>query len=231
MTSTHRRRIPFLPPNRRTEKGASAVEFAIILPLVLFIVLGMVEFGTLIKSTNTVSNAANAGARVASVESRKESYHVNAKLAIEAVLNNAKIAAKKIVVYKADRTTGAPTNGGTPLVSKDYSTCTAECFIWKEFNGFYVWNNINDTTGNVPPTVRWPWWRMAACGTTSGTDYIGVWVEYDHRFITSLFGTSRTVRQRAIYRLEPIEYSNITDCNGTTRPSSVPSENDIQGYR
>jgi Flp pilus assembly protein TadG len=52
---------------RRRTTGQSLVEFALVLPVFLLIVFGLVDAGRLIYTYNTLSNAARDGARVAIV--------------------------------------------------------------------------------------------------------------------------------------------------------------------
>lgn len=47
----------------RNQKGQSLVEFAIILPLILLIVMGIAQFGLLFNSYLTIQNATREGAR------------------------------------------------------------------------------------------------------------------------------------------------------------------------
>ena len=47
----------------RDERGASAVEFGLIVPLLLMLVLGIVEFGHAFQVQGTLSSAAREGAR------------------------------------------------------------------------------------------------------------------------------------------------------------------------
>jgi Flp pilus assembly protein TadG len=54
---------------RDREKGASAVEFAIVLPLFLLLVFGTMEVGWLFAQQVEVRNAAREGARLAVVDS------------------------------------------------------------------------------------------------------------------------------------------------------------------
>src|SRR5688572_16886512 len=56
--------------NRRTERwssarGAELIEFALVLPLMLLLLLGTVDFGLLFQRYHVVTNAAREGARVA----------------------------------------------------------------------------------------------------------------------------------------------------------------------
>ena len=47
----------------RSERGASAVEFALIVPLLVLLVLGIAEFGHAFQVQGTLSAAAREGAR------------------------------------------------------------------------------------------------------------------------------------------------------------------------
>lgn len=55
------------PWGRIRSRGATIVEFALILPLILGILLGILEFGWMIKNYLTLANATREGARIASV--------------------------------------------------------------------------------------------------------------------------------------------------------------------
>jgi Flp pilus assembly protein TadG len=52
---------------RRSERGAAAVEFALILPVLLVLVLGIVEFGHAFQVQAQLSSAARDGARSAAL--------------------------------------------------------------------------------------------------------------------------------------------------------------------
>jgi Flp pilus assembly protein TadG len=47
----------------RSERGAAAVEFALVMPLLLLLVFGIVEFGLIMNRQITVTHAAREGAR------------------------------------------------------------------------------------------------------------------------------------------------------------------------
>lgn len=47
-----------------SERGAELIEFAIVAPLLLFIIAGIVDFGMMFRTYEAVTNAAREGARV-----------------------------------------------------------------------------------------------------------------------------------------------------------------------
>ena len=53
----------------RNEKGAAAVEFALLLPILIVLVFGIIYFGTIFNDYIAVSHAARDGARLLAVES------------------------------------------------------------------------------------------------------------------------------------------------------------------
>ncbi len=48
----------------RCQKGVAAVEFAIILPVLMMIILGIIEFGLLMYDKQVITNASREGARI-----------------------------------------------------------------------------------------------------------------------------------------------------------------------
>ncbi len=53
--------------DRRAERGAAAVEFALVVPLLLVIIFGIIEYGYMLSYRQAVSQSASEGARAAAV--------------------------------------------------------------------------------------------------------------------------------------------------------------------
>lgn len=66
-----------LTPSR--ERGATAVEFAILLPVLLLLVLGIMEFGRAFHVQTTLSNAARDGVRVMALQDSATAARSTAK--------------------------------------------------------------------------------------------------------------------------------------------------------
>jgi hypothetical protein len=71
-----RRPAPFTPPvsvssgapaPRSTDHGAAAVELALVLPLLLVLVFGIIDFGRMLNAQITLTEAAREGARAAAL--------------------------------------------------------------------------------------------------------------------------------------------------------------------
>ncbi|WP_243124594.1 TadE family protein [Clostridium sp. AWRP] len=58
--------------NLKNEKGQALVEFAMILPILLLLVMGIVQFGMVINSYLTIENASREGARAGIIGSTDE---------------------------------------------------------------------------------------------------------------------------------------------------------------
>ena len=52
---------------KKSEKGQSMVEFALVLPLLLILLFGILEFGLIFNSYLTITHASREGARIASL--------------------------------------------------------------------------------------------------------------------------------------------------------------------
>ena len=57
--------LNFCLKRRSSERGAELIEFALVMPLLLLLVLGIVDFGFLFQRFEVVTNAAREGARLA----------------------------------------------------------------------------------------------------------------------------------------------------------------------
>jgi hypothetical protein len=49
------------------------------------------------------------------------------------------------------------------------------------------------------PTTR----KTALSGANGPPDYVGIYVEFDHKYLTGLFGTTKKITNTFIVRLEP----------------------------
>jgi len=91
------------------ERGASAVEFALIVPFLLMLVLGIVEFSHAFQVQGTLSAAAREGVRVMALQNDPAAARTtvrNAADSLQPVVSNAQI----VVSPAACPASGTPTN-------------------------------------------------------------------------------------------------------------------------
>ena len=175
------------------ERGAAAVEAAIIFPLLIMLFFGTLEFGLLFRNSHSISKASRSGARVASVLPRDDIYHLAARDAVTAALGGVPDGSiDLLIVFKANDNQGN-------LLDLEPTTCS-ECykFTWSESSG--SWND---------PTGGWPASDQEACGGLTDTDYVGVYVEGHYDWATGLFGSTRKLSETTVMRLEPLSLSSV----------------------
>ena len=67
------------PVDRRCERGAVAVEFALILPLMLMLILGIIEFGFGYHAWDSTQNGVREGARLAAVDNSESNIEARVR--------------------------------------------------------------------------------------------------------------------------------------------------------
>jgi len=114
--------------------GQSVVEFALVLPFLLLLILGMIEFGWLLNGKIILTSAAREGARVAVLRDDRLAAESAARTAVTNSISNTSLTSP---------TTAVPTFGETAVVN-----VTAKI---KPLIGLYV---SGDADGNVNLSAR-----------------------------------------------------------------------------
>jgi Flp pilus assembly protein TadG len=181
----------------RGERGAVLVETAILLPVIVLVTFGVIEFSSAYQSSAVATAAARAGARAASAEALLSTYATDAAAAASSALhtipNNEPV---QMWVYQAN-------SNGYPGSGTNFNSCTTNCIK-------YLWNQSTKSfdTSN-PQGGGWPASSQHACNQ-SNWDSVGVYVQVNHKFLTAMFGTSITLADHAVFRLEPAPTSLCT---------------------
>jgi Flp pilus assembly protein TadG len=172
------------------ERGAALVEAAILMPVVLLLVFGAIEFSSLFKDAATLSSSARAGGRTASAEPRNTNMPIDTAAAVSTALSSLPSAGpKELRVYDATSSSSPP------------SDCTGRCvsFNWDPGTRSFTTSKYDST-----------WIKnQNVCGSKGEWSRVGVWVKAQHPFATNLFGkgTTKTLTSNAIFRVEPLPSS------------------------
>ena len=202
--------------DQRSERGATLVEFALIVPLLLLLVFGIIEFGFLFNSDSNVNQGARAGGRTAAILSTDPQMGYRAA---EAAANSLGISPESIA--------GSPTVCVGLFDPANPNECTRNVtsvtLTHLGTPGSPVWTVLvnGNPPGVYPATDGWPVsQRHFGCSQNNqpGTyDKVIVHVEIQHKLIIPglfsafLGGTNTpTVSATSVFQLEPVPSNSCT---------------------
>lgn len=180
-------------PGRRNDRGAVAVEAALITPVLLIVVFGIVEFGLVFKDWLAVSSSVRAGTRIASAEPRVATFATDAAAQIAREGSAMDMdGVRELWVYKA-AVDGSPVGG-----NGGFGACTS-CvkFRW-------------DGTKFTQISSTWPHTAQNACQGDVNRDNLGVYLQLEHAAITGMFFDRFVISEHTVMALEPM--SATTGC-------------------
>ena len=174
------------------------VEAAFVTPIFFTLVLGVAEIGLAMNDYLALTASVRAGARVASASGADWNADYNILQAVKresSALESTNIS--YIVVYKPSAFGEAPTatcQGGVDV--------TNVCNVYTPSD----WNRPKTDFGCLSSQDLDRYWCPSNRKITlsgSGTDYVGVWVKIDHKWVTKMFGSDKTLTDSSVIRIEP----------------------------
>ena len=187
------------PRRARGDDGAAMVEAAIVMPLLMLLVFGIIEWGLAFLTATSTNSAARSGARTASALTLNTTYATQAVLAVQQNLSGAIPFATplELWVYRVP----PPLNAGSPTPNelKGFPegqtswVCGTNCIK-------YTW----DGNSFVYASGAWPLAQMHVCNVAIDQfDGVGVYLKVRHNFVTNFFGSSKVIAEHTVMRLEP----------------------------
>lgn len=186
-----------------------AVEAALLTPLVVLLLVGLLEMSLFLRDGVSVSGAVRAAARVASASAgagpgvcqagsnpppcTPSTAPGFAQAAADAVQKAGSAmpadSITAITVYEAN-TAGYPLPEGNTAI-----TCTTNCVT-------YVWDAALDRFRFG--SGSWSSASVNACVNSPDQDTVGIALSARHSWVTGLFGSGVTITQRSVMRFEPL---------------------------
>lgn len=191
----------------RGENGAVLVEVVLILPLLMLISLAVFDLGLGWKASMTVTNAARAGARVASNLGVAATADKSALASIAASLGTVPVSEiDVIVIYRATTADGdVPADCLTGSTRATGGSSASQCNVYTGAEAIAA-STSTTFTGNCGSS-RDRFWCPSTRGNSqaasTGPDYLGVYVRINHTTKTKAFGSTMVVKDRAVMRIEP----------------------------
>jgi Flp pilus assembly protein TadG len=190
----------------RGDRGAALVEAALVSPLFFLVLFGVLEFGGAFRDYLTVNNAAQGGARAGSIagnDADADFKIVDAVRTDSASMPSAQLL--RVVVFRAsDSTSSVPaacTTATTGIGSPTYCNVYTGSLL-RVADG----SDWTDCTLGTDPSRFWcPATRKTAATATAGNgppDFLGVWVQVKHPWITGLFGSQIILTSQTVTKIE-----------------------------
>jgi len=200
------------------DEGAALVEAAFVTPVLLFLLLGILESGLLFRTYMTLSASTQDGARTAAILGNDPGtdYEIisDVKKAMGAIPRDQIL---NLVVFKAVAT--------PPSASVAPAAC-ANSVVRTQVTGSAPCNTyvpLTDWDADLFPLVNKPLYNCTATGYSRGycpdtrsvavnpdppgPDYLGIYISVNHKYISKLFGSTKTLSETTITRLEPQKLS------------------------
>jgi Flp pilus assembly protein TadG len=182
------------------ERGAALVEMVLILPFLISLVMGTIEFGEGWQANLRVQAATRGAGRTGAslATDRLTDYFMLQTLKAGLTKSNP-ADIKRVVIYESD-VTGEPSalcKAGTSVkdVCNVYTGAQMATLTPANFTG------TTSCLSNAPDVN---WCPMDRVNTQAVADHMGVWVEVFHPYTTGFFpGSGITLQQHFVLRLEP----------------------------
>lgn len=169
----------------REQRGAVAIEAALLIPVLAVFFMGMVDLGLFMRSNIAVTTLAREGARTASSESRLQGFTKDTADAITRSAVTLSFDRVEVTIYKA----------GNPY-SLPPEICSDDC---TRYSGWVDTKGFETVEGEFDPT------SIVACLGAPDASYIGVYVRARHDWLFNPFGSSTTyVTGRTVMKSEPV---------------------------
>ena len=177
-----------------SQRGASALEFALVLPVIVFMIFGIIETGFIVRDLVSIRSAAEDGVRSASVAANTPTADFKILNAVKGHLGIPKSNIVRIVVYKASGPGVAPSascKAGAPLSGEQCNVYTAA-----DFNRTSV--AFGCKSGG--PDLRYCPTNRGV--TISNPDWLGVYVKAQHTGLSGIFNANLTIERTVVLPLE-----------------------------
>lgn len=187
------------------ERGATILEFALVLPVVLLLGLGTAEMGLGWVARDRAQTATAQAARVAAVSGSRIESDRDVLLTLLASLPAEELAnLDRVVVFKPSSAQGAVPAGCVKAPADPSETGTSTCNTYTGDTVRSVTASSMDRFGGGPSAVDRYWAPASRKDTLAGPpDYIGVWLRTTHDNVTGSFFGDLTMTTVSIFRIQP----------------------------
>ncbi|MCU0267750.1 MAG: pilus assembly protein [Acidimicrobiales bacterium] len=209
-------RVRSNPPRLRDDEGAVLVEFALLAPFIVVLVLGILEFGTAFRTGNSLERVVSSAGRTASTQGTAPFTDFDVLQVVNAGLaGEDRVTVERVIIYKSSNADGDP-----------LPACTAISPSGTGSFGVPGWCNVYSATqvANTNPGVGFRRtgtpgnlacasgaWDEQWCPTNERdqipptVDQVGVQIDVQYDTLTGLVNAGDLdFTRRAVYEIEPL---------------------------
>ena len=190
---------------RWADRGATILEFALLLPVLLLLGLGTAEMGMGWVATDRAQTATVQGARLAAVSGSRVESDRDVLLALQASLPGDQLARlDRVVIFKPSSAQGTVPVGCVKAPGDTSQTGNASCNTYTGATVRSVTAGSMSGLGGGPSAADRYWAPATRKDTLVGPpDYIGVWIRTTHDNVTGSFFGDLTLTKKSIFRIQP----------------------------
>lgn len=183
------------------------VEFALILPLIVLLLLGVFEYGTAWRETLNIAGAVRAASRQAANVGSGRTADYLAIQSFQSVMGSAKnVTVDKLVIYKTTSADGAPLDPSCFTAASPSAAYQCNVYTGAQIAsiGANYLTNFGPTATSCTGAWDAKWCPLVRKDLQSDPpDYLGVYVVLTYQGVTQLIPTTRTFTDKAVTRIEP----------------------------
>lgn len=193
------------------DRGIALVEFALVLPFLSLMILGIFEYGNLWRQSGSIERAVQQGARTVTSQADARFADYEALRSIDTITRGLPgITVERVIIYRADAADGAVPSaclGGSQAGL--CNTYTGSQVQLTSPSGFPATGTVNPTCAAGSLDIGW-------CPTTRPREdnnmiSIGVHLTVSYEPVTNLIsGPGMTIERQAVYQIEPCAQGQST---------------------
>lgn len=196
---------------QRGDRGAVLVEFVLVAPVLLLLVIGLFEYGNAYRQVGGVERSAQQGARTAASMANHRMADYEALRAIDTATRGLQgVTVDRVIIYRSTRTDGDVPNSAcfSGSVSNVCNTYTGDQVRNTSPSGF---SGGNPRATTCAGSVDAAWCPLGRSRQQASIVRIGVHITLTYESVTHLLPTTVTLESSAVFQIDPCQQGE-TEC-------------------
>lgn len=195
---------------RSNDRGIVLIEFVLVAPLLLMLILGIFEYGNAWRQVGSVERAAQQGARTAASMANHRFADYEALRAIDTATRDLPgLTVDRVIIYRpaADGSIPNPAclSGSVPGVCNRYTGANVRSTSPAGFSGG------SSSAPSCAGSIDAAWCPLGRSRQQATIARIGVHITLTYQSVTNMLPTTVTIERTAVYQIDPCQ-QGVTTC-------------------